>query len=172
MEAADVLPYSETLVKTLSPAISSLAPTASIIRILAWCGTKRSTSSIPRLLRFNIALQTLTMLRTACLYVSRPCMERKKFSSTGCSATYWQAVPPPTVIRSRNFPSLWQITSRTEPMDWEASDERTQAAAASPKSTQVLLSFQFSLLVIASEQTNRMWLCGSNARMALQSQRP
>ena len=95
----------------------------------------------------------------------------KSFSSTGCSATYWQAVPPPAVIRSRNFPSLWQKLHR-EPSLWIGKHPMKNAGCGRiAKSTQSASVFQFSLLVIASEQTNRMWLCGSECKNGLQSQK-
>ncbi len=113
------------------------------------------------------------MLRTACLYVSRPAWKGKKFFINGLFRNILAGCATANpVIRSRNFRRFGKITSRTEPMDWEASDERTRRLRPHrQKHAKVLLSFQFSLLVIASEQTNRMWLCGSECKNGLQSQK-
>jgi hypothetical protein len=70
MEADEVLPTRSRLTYTFSAGIPSRSPTALMMRRLAWCGTKRSTSSIPTPALVRTSWHTSVIARTATLNVS------------------------------------------------------------------------------------------------------
>src|SRR3954447_12971049 len=76
IDAADVLPWRSTVSTTFCGAICSLCAEASMMRLLAWCGTNQSMSSAVMPEALNASTITSVIMPTACLNTSRPSIRR------------------------------------------------------------------------------------------------
>src|SRR5207244_3330292 len=71
-DAADVFPYRSTLTCTLSIGTPACFAVASMIRMFAWCGIKRSMSPLESPARSSVLSHASAIERTAALNTSRP----------------------------------------------------------------------------------------------------
>src|SRR6202035_205223 len=76
IDAAEVLPCRSTVKTTFCGAICSLCAEASMIRLLAWCGTNQSISSAEVPVALKASTITSVIMPTACLKTSRPSIRR------------------------------------------------------------------------------------------------
>src|SRR5439155_3230902 len=77
IEAAEVLAWRSIVTTVLSRGRPSLRPTASMIRVFAWCGTSQSISLGSRPLAANASSTTSLRCCTACRNTSRPSIRRQ-----------------------------------------------------------------------------------------------
>src|SRR5436853_536281 len=76
IDAADVLPCLSTVMTTFSGAMPSFTADASMMRLLAWCGTNQSISAALYPVAMNESWITSVIIATACLNTSRPSMRK------------------------------------------------------------------------------------------------
>jgi len=143
MEAVDVLPYRSRLTTNFS--IGNLSPraAASMMRILAWCGTMHWTWSSVSPAASTASFVEEAITRVAKRKTSRPSMWMKCSPAwMVASAAGWRLPPAGTDSRSPPEPSE-RITAESTPPGRSLACS-TKAPAPSPNRMQVLRSFQLT----------------------------
>src|SRR5690606_15833117 len=144
------------LVNVLSPWILISFPTASIIRLLAWCGTSQSTCSISSWFRSSIFLQALLIDCTACLNTTLPSCRKYLRLSVNVLSLEGYNEPPPSIFKNSRPSPLLCIKASMTPASADGSSQTTPAP--SPKRILVERSWILTNALILSAPTTNTFL--------------